>query len=601
MALNRANHNPDEEYDDYPLGDISDRQLNQLTELLWMDQGINVVMPDQKWLQSQFDGVAKLDKSNRRSKNLWKRLSSGLENLSLAPRHVNDGRPTACLCDSHRDLDPKLIRRLMDLMTLECTVRIHRYRDWRRRNTLPVAIAVWLDRIDAVTGLWMSRDAFKAAFGYERVSPNQNKVLSKCEACIMAAIGGRPHALSYLRASMIGRRDRHFDEGRRGPRLLRVVESWIGHFKADVRRAIMTEGHEIRQELDKLDAVIDSSKKKERRQSSRQTGVSSRSSRHRESRTHEADEKSARSRQGRTSREDSHESRRSHRSGRFDGDDEQQWMDEDEACQASIYLDCQMQRQGLTAAKRRGIFEQDMHPAVRDYTQDAMRMPAGDRLQRNAEPEFENDAASTVSSPSAVPAPLNLARKQGEPTPPHSNSGDDTAESIWEPVSVFSPPQSVISGESTRRYTAVPNTGSDNDSLLTTFADNGAHLEFCQRWGFNPESEFREASQTQTQTQRDADTFSIAAASSVYSGHPGFRRSQQYGAPPPVPPKDRSRESRSSSNNGGRHRAPTGHSRLSTHGQRDKNIWDELREDRERMLREDEDEEQWMSVSLVGE
>jgi hypothetical protein len=598
MAHNRANHNPDEEFDDTPLGDISDHQLDQLTELLWMDQGVNVVMPDQKWLQSQFDGVAKLDKSNRRSKNIWKRLSSGLENLSLTPRHVNDGRPTACLCDFHRDLDSKLIRRLMGLITLECTVRIHRYREWRRRNTLPGTVTNWLDRIDAMTGLWMSRDAFNAAFGYERVSPNQNRVRSKCEACIMAAIGGRPHALAYLRASMIGRRDRHVDQRRRMPRLLRVVESWIGHFKADVRRAVMTDSVEIRQELDKLDVIIDAAKR-DRRQRSHRAEVSSRPSRHQESRAHKSDDSHIR--QGREFHEehfrqsyiteDSYDSRNTHHSqdpghhgSRFD-DDEKQWMDNDETCQASIYLDCQMQRQGLKEARRREIFEKDMHPAVRDYAQDARRMPVGDRQQRDF------DVASTFSNSSAIPVPLKLASKHGEPTPPDSNSGDDAAESIWEDVSVFSPPQSVLSGQSTRRHTAVPNTGSDNESLLTTFADNRAHLEFCQRWGFNPGSEFREASPTRTQTQRDADTFSVAAASSIYSDHPGFRRSQQSLAPPPVPPKSQLRDSRRSSNNGGQSRASMGQSRLSVHGQGDKSIWAELRDDRERLLREDEDEE----------
>ncbi|RGP81117.1 hypothetical protein FLONG3_764 [Fusarium longipes] len=579
MTRNHANHNRHGNHDDYPLHDISDRQLDQLTGLLWMDQSINVVMPDQKWLQHQFHGVTKLDKSNRRSKNLWKRLSSGLENLSLTPRHVNDGRPTACLCDSHRELNPRLIRRLMGLIMRECTLRIHRYRDWRRRNTLPAAVHEWLDRIDAVTGLWMSRDAFDTTFGYQRVSPNQNKVLSKCEACVMAAIGGRPHVLAYLRAPMLGRRDRYADNGRRKfPRLLRVVESWIGHFKADVRRAITAESLEIRQELDKLDAEINSWKE-ERRQASRPTGPPSRPSRHHDSRTFEVDARSEDNSQGRTSLDEY-----LWQNGEFD-DDERLWMDEDEDYQASLYLDCLMQRQGVTEAKRREIFENDMHPAVRDYTQDAMRMSLDDRLREDVGTELGNDTSSTFSNLSGVPAPLNLARKHGELTPPDSTSGDDT-ESMWEPVSVYSLPQSVIDGESTHRRTA--NGGSDTDSVLTTFADNRAHLEFCQRWGFSPGSDLRDAPQTRTQTNHDSDTHSIAAASSVYSNHPGFRRSQQFGTSPPHFPKDRSRESRCYSTHDGRSRDSMGQSRLLTHDQRGKNIWDELREDRERMIREDE-------------
>ncbi|CEI38656.1 hypothetical protein FVEN_g4790 [Fusarium venenatum] len=590
MAHNRANHNPEEEFDDTPLSRISGHQLDQLTKLLWMDPGVNVVMPDQKWLQSQYDGVARLDKSNRRSKNIWKRLSSGLENMSLTPRHVNDGRPTACLCDFHRDLDPKLIRRLMGLITAECTVRIHRYREWRRRNTLPTLLTHWLDRIDAMTGLWMSRDAFNAAFSYERVSTTQNKVRSKCEACIMAAIGGRPHALAYLRASMIGRRERHVDQRRPMPRLLRVVESWISHFNAEVRRATMTDSIQISEELDKLDAVIDAWKR-ERRQRSYQTGVPPRPSRPRESKAYQVDVHSPQGRDSRQSytTEDSYDSRSPRHSSHFD-DDEQQWMDNDETYQASIYLDCQMQRQGLTKAKRREIFENDMHPAVHDYVQDAMQVPVGDRQWRDVESKLESDTTSTFSNSSAIPAPLNLARKHGVPTPPHSNSGDDAAESIWEDVSVFSPPQYAIAGGSTRRHTAAPNTGSDSESLLTTFADNRAHLEFCQKWGLSPGSEIREAPSTQAQTQRDADITSVAAASSVYSDHPGFRRSQKNVAPPPVPPKSRLRDSRNPSN-GGQSRASMEQSHRSARDQRDKNIWDELQEDRQRLIREYQDEE----------
>lgn len=594
MAPNPTNNGPLEEDEHNPLSDISDYQLDQLTELLWMDQGVNVVMPDQGWLQSQHDGVARLDKSNRRSKNFWKRISSGLENFSLAPRHVHDGRPTACLCDAHRDLEPKLIRRLMGLIIIECTERIHRYRHWRRYIDLPPAILLWLDRMDAVTGLWMSRDAFNATFGYNRVSPNQNKVLSKCEACIMAAIGGRPQVLIYLRASMIGRRDRRFDEGQKPPRLLRVVESWIGHFKVDVRRAIMTSSHEIRQQLDNLDSILEILKK------DRPRSDLSRSSRHRNSKTHEADERPAQGRQKRTSRETSSRSysmecsRETRPSREYNAEAEQQWMDTDEACQASIYLDCQMQKRGLTAAKRREIFEQDMHPAFRDYPQDAAGTSVGGQPQNNAEPKLENDAISSFTSSSAIPAPLSLTKKlQKPPTPPRSTSDNDPAESVWEPVSVFSPPQSVVGDAPTRRAPIAPNRETDSESINTTFADNRAHLEFCQQWGLAPGSDFREpppaseASQTQTPTRQDSDARSVAVASSIYSDHPGFRRSQQYDTAPPIPPKNRLRESRAASSHSGRSRAVHRQSR----DQRGNSLWNSLQENRDNMIQEYKDEE----------
>ncbi|KAM0562051.1 hypothetical protein ACHAPJ_002495 [Fusarium lateritium] len=623
MAPRRANHDSDEEVESYRLRDISPHQLDQLTDLLWMDPGVNVAAPDSDWLLDQQSRIATLDKSNRRSTKLLDRLSARLESLSL--KHVDDGMPAACLCAAHHGLDPKLIRRLMLLLIAECTERVQTLRTWRQRITFSDNIIAWLDRIDTVTGLWIGRDAFRATFGYQRASPTDLRVKSKCEACIMAVVGGRPQVLSDLRACMVQRRDRH---GGRGPRLFRLVESWIDHFDADCRRAVMTASAELGNELDELLDVIKCLKRESKR-SSTLSATSSRTSRHRESRTYERrEERHGRgycerpasygqsSRQSNSSRnyhEEGHE--HIHQELRHESvqaqENEENWMDEDEDCQASIWMDCQMQQQGLTVEERRQLFEDDMHPAFSDYAPTIVGASMDDRLRRDLAEEGQSDKLSTFSRASAVPAPLKLTREtQRPPSPARSTSVEGTAETVWEPVSVYSPPASVVAGVPSRRDTVVLSRDNDGESITTTFDDGQAHLHFCKKWDFTPipESDTSEPAtpRPQPEARRDADTFSIAAASSVYSSHPGFRRSQENLASSPRRSRvcrhqaeDGSQIPFDLASNGGRSRPPSRtpssrSSRVSTHyhpdEKRGKSLWDQLREDRQRLM-EDMDEE----------
>lgn len=598
--------NPDtveEELDSYPMSDISPEQLDQLTDLLWMDPGVNVTMPDHEWLLDQQARIAKLDKSNRRSKKIRDRLSARLESFTL--QHVDDGMPSACLCPFHHGLDRKLIRRLMLLIAAECTQRIQALRTWRQRIVFPASITVWLDRIDAVSGLWFGRDTFNATFGYERASPLNLMVRSKCEACIMSVIGGRPQVLSDLRAHLVLRRDRRIDRGSREPRLLRLVESWISQFDADCRKAIVAGSGVMSEELDKL-LVIIKSMKEERPQSNTLSGTSSRTDSRRRSRAHEDDDGHG------------HHERRSHghRSGqgydlenshgnRHSGlsrDDDEAWMDEDETCQTSIWMDCLMQKQGLSAAQRRRIFEQDMHPALSDYAQSAVGTSMGDGLQKNSVSkgksdrtsilrrqstlsERDADRSSTFSNPSAVPSPLNINRQlQQLPNPPQSTAGGSDAGTMWESVLVISPPASMVEGPARRRGPIVPNRHDEEGLKATTFADDRAHLEFCERWGLpaivEPEGEGSATPRPpQALTQQNADNVSVAAASSVYSSHPGFRRSQE---------NLTATEEREWS--GRRNKVSSSRlSHVSARNQPDRGFWDQLRTDREKLL-DDEDE-----------
>ncbi|KAM0338859.1 hypothetical protein ACHAPU_011176 [Fusarium lateritium] len=615
MAFRRTNPEPDmEELDTYPLSDISPEQLDELTNLLWMDPGVRITMPDHEWLLDQQTRIARLHKSNRRSMKIRDRLSARLESLTL--QHVDDGMPSACLCPFHHDLNRKLIRRLMLLIVSECTQRIQLLRTWRTRIAFPKTVIAWLDRIDAVSGLWFGRDAFNATFGYERASPTDLIVRSKCEACIMSVIGGRPQVLSDLRANLILRRDRHIDRGRSGPRLLRLVESWTDQFDADCRRVILTGSGLMSEELDNLLSII-ASMREERPRSSRLPAALPETNSRRLTGAHEEGDRHGRDHHERTSREQhprqSHGTETSHGDKHSDlsrgssyqttanqGSD-QEWMEEDENCQASIWMDCQMQQQGLTAEQRRKIFEQDMHPAFSDYAQNVVGKSAGNRLHGSSMarqkskkappsertvPEQHADNVSTFSNKSAVPPPLSLTRQiQQVPSPPRSTHGSSTVGTVWEPASVFSPPATVVGDLPSRRGPAVPNRDNIEDPSASTFADNRAHFEFCERYGLPTTVETEAGGSatprpTQTTTQQGEDNGSTVAASSIYSAHPGLRRSQER----LVVAEEREWA-------GGRNRASSSRSSRVPTLRQGSGLLDMVRNNRKKMLEEEDEDE----------
>ncbi|PNP78265.1 hypothetical protein FNYG_08211 [Fusarium nygamai] len=619
MVSHRTYHDPDEEIRYIPLPDISSHQLDELTDLLWMDPGVNIAVPNKEWLLDQQARVAKLDKSNRRSTKLLARLSAKLESLSY--RLGADGSPTACLCSAHHGLHPKLIRRLMLLIIAECTERIQTLRTWRQRITYPNAVIAWLDRIDAVTGLWIGRKAFNATFGYERISPTNLVVKSKCEACIMSVIGGRPQVLSDLRATLTTRRDRYIEQGGRDPRLLRVIESWISHQHINSRRAIYTGSAEISEELTNLINTINSLRGE--RPESHISRSSSRSVYGHPYRAYEEDgsrgrararqsihEQSSRPSYSNHSQEDRSmflrpESRSSHLSAPLQ-EDEQNWMDGDVDCQALLWMDCQMQQQGLTADERRQLFEDDVHPAFSDYAESVRNMSLDDRLQRDFAPEqHRRDSTATVtrqsvmsnqqrdsayngkrtsivpdeqmetssvySNPSAVPPPLSFSRG---PTPPDTTARNSPTETEWEPASIFSLPESAAGGSTPCPDTVEPTSGGTRES--TIYAQYQAHTDFCRQFGFKTGIPSIDGEPSTPQPSRGgkqrASVAPSIAASSIYSSHPGFRRSQEnVGSLAP----------------GGQTSRRT--SRMSTQSQPKKSLFDHVRENRR--LMEDSDEE----------
>lgn len=214
------------------LADVPPHALAQLTGLLRMDPGLDLLQPDKAWLSDQKTRIAKLDASLRLPANLFERLAL------RANRHRRFRFFPQCaeLCPAHKGLDPRVIRNMTLLVGHECTLRTDRFRSYRHKVDLSDGAIIWLDRVDAVTAMWVGEKAFEKLYGYKNAESTIQTVESRCEACIMAVVGGRPQILSDLRANILARKARS-DDGP-DPRLLRILDEWINQFEYGVQQII---------------------------------------------------------------------------------------------------------------------------------------------------------------------------------------------------------------------------------------------------------------------------------------------------------------------------------------------------------------------------
>ncbi|KAM5351223.1 hypothetical protein ACJ41O_003946 [Fusarium nematophilum] len=498
---------------------ISKYELTQLTQLLWMEQHIDVGKPDKTWLHDQQARIPRLDEALRRPGSFLGRISAYIDNY----RKPNQ---TAHLCPAHQALDPKLIRRLFLLLVAECSERTDRFRVWRRRVDLPENITTWLDHLDNVSRMWIGRKAFRAVFGYDRASSPKSLVRQDCEACIMSAIGGRPQALSDLRASLVARSGKYPRSKRSEPRLLPLVESWIGQFNDDCSNGLRDASEGLATEIRAL--RDDLKRQKEERDKLRKRG----SKASRSSRRGRSERKSERGKESRAShtqhpsvyRSSQENNRTNHGGGgyldRRTGDaeptreheepplpgvddnesikeEEQTRQNEREGYATSNWMDGQMQSQGLPPEGRRQMFADDMHPAFSEYV-----------------------------APSAVPTALFIRRSM----PPQRPADRPEPESVWVPVSVYSQETGSNSSNMRPLRDSPPPLPRNNGpaSLPPLEGEQDPYFEFCERWGFDPNPEFQACqSQDPSSGNRQApEQGSLSQSSSVYSAHPGFRRSQ---------------------------------------------------------------------------
>jgi hypothetical protein len=187
--------------------DLSPKETEKLTQILSRSPNLGLCP---SWLQDQATHVSKLPSALRKPFSI-------LPSLSLPLRF---GKQKVCLCESHKALNPYLIRDIFLQLSAECTTHLARL---ILNPDLSYNLAVSLKRLQRINSLWMSPDLFRVmctAFPYDS---RFERVEGGCEACILATIGGNLQILSDLRATMIGRRKKRTAS----PGLLKLVEAWI--------------------------------------------------------------------------------------------------------------------------------------------------------------------------------------------------------------------------------------------------------------------------------------------------------------------------------------------------------------------------------------
>ncbi|PHH60671.1 hypothetical protein CDD81_1357 [Ophiocordyceps australis] len=207
---------------------ISDQDVRQLTRLLFIDER----QGDREWLDSQEEQMKQLPACLRRPRGLISRLA-----IRMAQHGAPFWPEAARLCMMHKQLDARVIRRVMALVANECVMHTNRLRGLRRhKHGMEPAVRCWLDRVDSLTSLWMGKGLFEQVFGREPETgmrprgPTAER--DRCEACMLAVFGTDTQALVDTRASLVARyaSQRRRRRRTRQPRLLRVVEAWIDNF-----------------------------------------------------------------------------------------------------------------------------------------------------------------------------------------------------------------------------------------------------------------------------------------------------------------------------------------------------------------------------------
>lgn len=267
------------------LGDLSKDDVADLTRVLSRRPDYGIARPSTRWLSRQQSKIESLPKSLLRTTNLLHRLT-----ISVAARierldENKDGQkilpPSAILCHTHHPLNPYLIRDILLHLANECSGDYtNALRAWPGKTP---ALAAFLTRIDSINAYWMSKEAFQATFGAPPHDERFVRVLSNCEACILAAIGANGRTLSDLHAWLKIRREanKKYNEDakkrgsrrrKRSPRLHRLVEAWISHMKPDDAEAVYRGSHVLVPELRSAWSILEKARE-QLRQEARQTSV----------------------------------------------------------------------------------------------------------------------------------------------------------------------------------------------------------------------------------------------------------------------------------------------------------------------------------------
>lgn len=219
--------------------DLEDADLDRLTYMLARPPQYGTSRPSRKWLNTQAHTISTLPEDVLRPSKLIPRLAVKITERCAAPALP----PAAVLCSTHRDLHPWLIRAVFNLVAAEATLRsdrLSRHQPEEGDEVGELAKTV-LGILASVNALWLEEEHFKTLFG-DRAGhwgAKLHRVKGGCEACILAVVGARGELLAALRANLVGRARSS------APRLLRVVESWIGWFGEAEAEVLLVESDEM--------------------------------------------------------------------------------------------------------------------------------------------------------------------------------------------------------------------------------------------------------------------------------------------------------------------------------------------------------------------
>lgn len=244
---------------------ISDSAVRRITKILYLDSTKYWGDGARKWLREQEDKVRKI--TNTELLRPDSKLSRVAIKLSL---HHQAAR----LCSAHKKLDSRVIRSLLWNIAYESAARANKYRVLRIKGRLEVNLKrsssmneeelkelenlekdsndklnKWLDWTNAISALWLGESEYRELCSSAKRDFLPDCVKSKCEACMLATVGGCIPYLTALRASLLARQmyKAEKSKGKKAspPLLLRVIDSWISSTERETREAINNYSDEL--------------------------------------------------------------------------------------------------------------------------------------------------------------------------------------------------------------------------------------------------------------------------------------------------------------------------------------------------------------------
>lgn len=200
------------------------QKRGEFTEIDNDDKDASFQMPD-SWLKEQTIRSQRLSPKLRRPSSVLGRMKMGL----LQKTRAN-------LCQAHEVLDPRLVRDVFEMFMNECLSRNDYLRD------VPYScephVKAWLGRLKAAAGIWLGpcRRGLPGAVVYPRLE-------SRCEACMLAVIGGNERLLTDLFVSArvhqrsVGDK-MSYEGGEDADRFCTVLQSWILHLDMEGERGV---------------------------------------------------------------------------------------------------------------------------------------------------------------------------------------------------------------------------------------------------------------------------------------------------------------------------------------------------------------------------